>query len=157
MSLVFVVFMDIHYCFCFHGCAHASIHNGNQVLANIGKEPMKKEVRMEYCPYIKKCHCTSTTNYIFSSAKVSTRSPRPPNASTGSAVVHKSKIPSWVHSKHLVEKKLSSPRFVQNTKDEKENTNDETVRPISAGGLPTSIMLSHFESIVVSKVERNSR
>ena len=54
-------------------------------------------------------------------------------------------------------KKPSSPRFVQNAKDEKENTNDETVRPISAGGLPTSIMLSHFESIAVSKVERNSR
>ena len=50
MSLVFVVFMDIHYCFCVHGCAHASIHNGNQVLANIGKEPMKKEVRREFCP-----------------------------------------------------------------------------------------------------------
>ena len=48
MSLVFVVFMGIHYCFCFHGCAYASIHN--QVLANIGKEPMKKEVRREFCP-----------------------------------------------------------------------------------------------------------
>ena len=49
MTLVFVVFMDIHYCFCFHGCTHASIHNGNQVLANIGKEPTKKEVRREFC------------------------------------------------------------------------------------------------------------
>ena len=97
-----------------------------------------------------------SANCIFSSAKVSTRSPRPPNASTGSAVVHKSQIPSRVHSKPRVEK-TSSPRFVQNAKDEKENTNDESVRPFSAGGLPTSIMLSHFESIAVSKVERNSR
>ena len=55
-----------------------------------------------------------------------------------------------------IKEKPSSPRFVQNTKDEKENTNDETVRPFSAGGLPTSIMLSHFESIALSKVERNS-
>ena len=55
MSLVFVVFMDIHYCFCFHGCAHASIHNVNQVLANIGKEPTKKEVRREFCLKTKKC------------------------------------------------------------------------------------------------------
>ena len=98
-----------------------------------------------------------SANCIFSSAKVSTRSPRPPNASTGSAVVYLFKIASRVHSKHPVEKKLFSPRFVQNTKDEKVNTNDETVKPISAGGLPTSIMLSHFESIAVSKVERNSR
>ena len=105
MSLVFVVFMGIRYCFCFHGCAYASVHNGNQVLANIGKEPVKKEVRMEFCPYIKKCHCTSTTNCIFSSAKVSTRSPRPPNASTGSVVVYLPKIPSRVHQ---VEKSLLS-------------------------------------------------
>ena len=45
-----------HYCFCFHSCAHASIHNGNQVLANIGKEPTKKEVRTrrEFCSKTKK-------------------------------------------------------------------------------------------------------